>query len=161
MADRIDSRQKGNRVERDLCKILAERLGGSFSRTVGSGNRWSQAEMNRSAAGVFSGDICVPDDFRWTIECKGGYVDALNPLPGGRSVTIDGFIAQATSDAERCGRLPMVAWKRDRRPWLVMVRVADLSDGGFDSVLTYRGWAILTLSDLIDGRGRSFWFSGA
>ena len=70
---KVDGKKKGNRTELDLVKILNKRFGTGFSRSVGSGNRWSQVNhLPKHARDVFSGDLVVPEGFLFTIESKGG-----------------------------------------------------------------------------------------
>ena len=120
---KADGKQKGNRTELQLVKVLTQRFGDGFSRSVGSGNRWGQvANLPRHAQDVFSGDLIVPKRFRWALECKGGYsgIDINSVFVGGNK-ELDGFLQQVTMDAARCGRKPMLCWKRDRKPWLAFV----------------------------------------
>ena len=91
----VNSKKKGNRVELELCKKLTDHFGVDFSRSVGSGNRWGQVNyLPDHARKTLIGDICVPEHFKWVIECKGGYdtdVDFSSVLDGGCS-RIDEFI---------------------------------------------------------------------
>src|SRR6185437_9448584 len=69
-----NSGRKGKRGERSLIEELEERFPGKpFSRTIGSGNRWSQARLTEAAKKVFTGDIVTPEDFLFALECKHGY----------------------------------------------------------------------------------------
>lgn len=117
-----------------LVKILNNRFGGGFSRSVGSGNRWSQVtHLPKHAQEVFSGDLIVPQGFKWALESKGGYQNIdLNSVFVGGSRELDGFLDQVTKDAERCGRKPMLCWKRDRKPWLAFVATARPAALGLD-----------------------------
>src|SRR4051812_39447411 len=74
---KINSGNKGKNGERELCKLLTERFGQTFTRSVGSGNRWSQvANMPAHAIATYSGDLVPPSEsFLWVIECKMGYPD--------------------------------------------------------------------------------------
>lgn len=73
---KADGMKKGNRTELELVKMLNRRFGGDFSRSVGSGNRWGQVQhLPRHAQEVFSGDLIVPEGFKWVLESKGGYQD--------------------------------------------------------------------------------------
>ena len=58
--------------------MLTDFFGCSFTRSIGSGNRWGQVVLSEQAKQVFSGDICVPEGFKWVIECKGGYEDDMH-----------------------------------------------------------------------------------
>ena len=102
---KADGKKKGNRKELELAKILNQRFGGGFSRSVGSGNRWGQVSyLPKHAQDVFAGDLIVPQGFKWALESKGGYSDIdLNSVFVGGSKELDGFLDQVTKDAERCG----------------------------------------------------------
>lgn len=155
----MDSKGKGNRVERSLCKMFSDRFGREFTRSVGSGNRWGQVgSMCQSARHVFSGDICVPDGFLWTLECKGGYDSGMDPLPCSTGAVIDGFIEQASADATRSGRRPMVVWKRNRRPWVAILRWRDLPASRPEVMCIYGEWAIVPLEWLLSSTSEHYWF---
>ena len=71
---KADGGQKGKRGERELCKLFTKRFGKEFTRTIGSGNRWSQvASMPAHAKATFTGDICAPEGFLFSLESKNGY----------------------------------------------------------------------------------------
>ena len=122
---RLNSKVKGNRVERNLCKLLTAHFGRNFSRSVGSGNRWGQVTcMPEHARQTLSGDICPPENFKWVIECKGGYEDKidLNSALDGGCACLDEFVRQSAKDADFSHRKPIIIWKRSRKPWLAMLR---------------------------------------
>ncbi len=132
-------------------KIFNQRFGGGFSRSVGSGNRWGQvAHLPKHAQEVFSGDLIVPKGFKWAVESKGGYskIDMNSVFVGG-SKELDGFLNQVTKDAERCGRKPMLCWKRDRKPWLAFVPTKELIGHSFKYRLEYREWSAVALEELL------------
>jgi len=157
---RIKSGRKGKRVELELCKALNKRFTpllkdhsdwGKFSRTVGSGNRWGQnVHLSKKAKETYSGDIVVPENFRFTIESKGGYDDIdLNSAFEGGHKKLDEFLQQAKDDAERCSREPMLVWKKDRKPRLVFVKAKELSCKKIDYSLHYRDWTAIPYEYLI------------
>jgi hypothetical protein len=149
---KADGKKKGNRKELELSKILNQRFGGGFSRSVGSGNRWGQVScLPKHAQEVFSGDLIVPQGFRWALESKGGYADLdLNSVFVGGSKELDGFLDQVTKDAERCGRKPMLCWKRDRKPWLAFVPSKELEGHSFKYRLVYKEWSAVALKTLLE-----------
>jgi hypothetical protein len=148
---KADGKKKGNRTELELVKVFNQRFGGGFSRSVGSGNRWGQvAHLPKHAQEVFSGDLIVPQGFRWAVESKGGYQDIdLNSVFVVGSRELDGFLAQVTKDAERCGRRPMLCWKRDRKPWLAFVPTKEVEGHSFNYRLIYREWSAVALEELL------------
>lgn len=149
---KINGKKKGSRVERELSKILNKRFScEDFSRSVGSGNRWGQVNnLPKHARDVFSGDLIVPNNFKYCIESKGGYdgID-LNGVFSHGSSELDNFLEQAISDAHRCGRKPMLCWKRTRKSWLAFVKSEDLESMDFKYSLKYREWTGVLLEDLL------------
>jgi hypothetical protein len=148
---KADGKRKGNRVELDLVKIFNERFGGGFSRSVGSGNRWGQvAHLPKHAQEIFSGDLIVPKGFKWAVESKGGYseIDIDSVFVGGNKA-LDEFLDQVTKDAVRCGRKPMLCWKRDRKPWLAFVPTRELAGQTFEYLLSYKKWSAVALETLL------------
>jgi hypothetical protein len=147
---KADGKKKGNRVELSLSKILNERFGGGFSRSVGSGNRWGQvSSLPKHAQEVFSGDLIVPQGFKWAVESKGGYDIDLHSVFVGGSKELDGFLEQVTRDSERCGRKPMLCWKRDRKPWVAFVPTKELNGHAFKYRLVYKEWSAVALKTLL------------
>lgn len=158
---KINCKKKGNRVELELCKKLTARFGETFSRSVGSGNRWGQVtNIPEHAKQVFSGDICCPETFRWVIECKGGYdndVDFSGVHEGGCS-RIDEFIKQCLHDAEISHRNPIIVWKRSRQPWVAILRQIDVDVSGLDYYTKYRDWVVVSFDTLLNNTKKDFWY---
>ena len=125
---RLNSGGKGKRTERALVKLLNNRFGNGFSRSVGSGNRYSQvSHLPKHAQDTYSGDITALENFAFTIECKGGYDDVdLNAAFIDGITQIDEFLKQVSFDSERCGRKPIVTWKKNRKPWVAIIKTVDL-----------------------------------
>jgi Holliday junction resolvase len=147
---KINGKKKGNRIELELSKILNKRFGTGFSRSVGSGNRWSQVNnLPQHAKEVFSGDLVVPQGFKFVLESKGGYegID-LNSIFTKGSTELDGFLSQVSKDAKRCGRKPILCWKKKRRPWFCVVLTEDLPQK-FKYQLNYGNWSIIALEELL------------
>lgn len=148
---KADGKKKGNRTELGLVKVLTERFGAGFSRSVGSGNRWGQVtHLPKHAQDVFSGDLIVPKMFKWVLECKGGYdgID-LNSIFAKGNSQLDEFLEQVTKDSKRCDRKPMLCWKRDRKPWLAFVHTNELSGNQFKYRLMYKNWSAVDLGSLL------------
>ncbi|NBT57857.1 hypothetical protein EBT16_03635 [bacterium] len=166
---KIKSGKKGKRVELELVKNLNERFskvlaenpeGGKFSRSIGSGNRWSQnVHLSRAATNLYSGDIVCPEKFRFVLESKGGYndIDLCSAFEGGQS-ELDEFLKQVSSDSERCKRKPMLFWKKDRKPRIAFIRSEDLGKVSFKYAMKYREWTAVAYEDLM-GLDDSFFFS--
>lgn len=149
---KVDGKKKGNRTELDLVKTLNNRFGTGFSRSVGSGNRWSQVNhLPKHARDVFSGDLIVPEGFVFAIESKGGYdgIDMSSIFVRGNS-ELDKFLEQAEADANRCDRKPMLCWKKTRKPWLVFLHTQDLEGHHFKYKFIYGKWTAVALDYLLE-----------
>jgi hypothetical protein len=157
---RINTGRKGKRREREVAKILNERFGGGFSRTIGSGNRTKQVTfLPKHAQDTFSGDLVTPENFAFSIESKGGYddVDLVSVFDGGHG-QIDEFLAQAQFDADGCKKKPMVVWKKNRKPMLGIIRTTDLPSRDWEFKLTYKTWSIVSFDELLK-EDNKFWFT--
>lgn len=166
---KIKSGKKGKRVELELVKSLNARFSqtlsknssfGKFSRSVGSGNRWGQqVHLSRTATNIYSGDIVCPDNFRFVLESKGGYndIDLCSAFSGGSS-DLDGFLKQVSDDASRCGRKPMLLWKKDRKPRIAFLKLKDSPEAEFEYEMKYREWKAVSYDDLLK-QSDDFFFS--
>lgn len=153
---KINSSVKGKTNEREIVKILNSRFRelllkntswGLFSRTVGSGNRYSQASLSYTAKQVFSSDISCPPAFKFTIESKAGYdIDMCSAFVGNKE--LDGFLKQSVDDGEKSNKLPMVLWKKNRMPRLAFI-YSKILKSKFEYQMKYREWIIITLEDLL------------
>jgi len=172
--NKVDGKAKGDRTERNLCKFLGKHFGEEFSKAPGSGARTSQvAYLPEHAKKTLTGDICVPEGFKWVIECKGGYEDDMNLTNVCEGVAcLDEFIEQVTKDSEYCGRKPIIFWKRNRKPWLAILKIDDVPfkkpGVGYAAIdptpcletfILYKGWAILHLEALFEMTEKEFWFN--
>ena len=152
---------KGKRGEAGIVDVLNSRFTtifskypnwGQFSRSLGSGNRWGQkVKLSSAATETFSGDLSVPDHFKFTIEVKNGYddIDLFNSFTG-KNKPFDEFLEQATDDAERCGRNPLLIWKKTRKKPIAALHsfmpVNMILQNYFEYKLV---WTILLLDDLL------------
>jgi hypothetical protein len=151
---KVDGGKKGKRVEREIVGILNERFSHlenkTFSRSVGSGNRWGQVKnLPSHAKETLTGDLCCPEGFKFVIESKGGYnkID-LNSIFETGNTELDNFLQQVTDDSKRCGKIPLLVWKRDRRPWLAFMRTEDIT-GDYAYKITYREWTCVPIKELL------------
>ena len=165
---KIKSGKKGNRGELEIVKILNERFSkiisetpgiGSFSRSVGSGNRWGQkVDLSEAAKKVYSGDLTVPTNFLFTIESKNGYDDIdLMSAFSGKCKGLEDFLDQVTNDAERVGRKPLLVWKKTRKPRVAFLRSKDWKKKG-STMFFFKGWVALPLEELLEKTRDDFWF---
>ena len=157
---KVQGKAKGNRTELSLCKLLTKHFGEDFTRSLGSGNRWAQVSLSKSAKQAYTGDICVPEGFSWVIECKGGYEKDINltNVCDGNIARLDEFIEQVTRDAEYCDRKPIILWKRNRKPWLAIYREKDLPHHWFIRQIWYGDWRIVSFDALLRSTTRKIWF---
>ena len=146
----VNGNRKGKRGERGLAEIFTKRFGETFSRTIGSGNRWSQVNLSETAQNIFSGDLVTPDNFMFVLECKSGYnkITLDGVFEGGNS-DIDDFLDQVTKDSKRTKKKPMLLWKRDRKPWLAFLKTEDLI-GEYEYSLKYRAWTAVPLKKVLE-----------
>lgn len=151
-----DGSRKGKSKEREIVKILSDRFDLPFSRSIGSGNRWSQARLSETAKQIYSGDIVTPDNFLWLIESKGGYEEIdLNSIFLTGNKKLDSFLKQAELDSKRCNRKPMLLWKKDRKQWLAFIYTKELKQK-FKYKLIYRNWTAVALEELLKLENKFF-----
>jgi hypothetical protein len=161
---KINSSVKGKSGEREVVKILNDRFRtilsanpswGLFSRSIGSGNRFSQAVLSYNAKQIFSSDISCPPSFKFTIESKVGYdIDLCSAFVGSKE--LDSFLKQAVEDGEKSNKLPLVLWKKNRKPRLAFIHSVHVKKE-FEYSMKYREWTALTFSDLLSS-GDNFFF---
>lgn len=167
---KIKSGLKGKSAEREICHLLNERFskilsenpsGGAFSRSVGSGNRWGQKVILSDAAKqIYSGDITCPEKFLFVVESKKGYNDIdlclvfLGKCPG-----LDAFLKQVEEDAERVKRLPILVWKKDRKPAIAFIKQTCLyQTTGYTASIWFKDWLGLPFEELLAKTDDNFWF---
>lgn len=116
MANKINSRTKGNKFERDVAKWFQKWTGYEFGRVPSSGGlRWKKTDN-------ITGDITCTDDkhsrrFPYSIECK--FYNELkfeHILLGNKSCKIMGFWEQCKSDAARANKVPMLIMRYNQMP---------------------------------------------
>ena len=171
---KIKSGAKGKGQERELAKTLNERFTkilaehptwGAFSRR--SGNRWGQhVVLSESAKQVYSGDLTCPEHFKFVVESKKGYNDIdLNAAFDGACRGLDEFLQQVSDDAKRVDRMPLLVWKKDRKPALAFlkgqpgeIQVKLLNEGISPVFMSYLEWTAVRLEDLLL-LPDDFWFA--
>jgi hypothetical protein len=106
--------------------------------------------LPKHARDVVSGDLIVPEGFKFAIESKGGYdaIDINSIWVRGNS-ELDSFLKQAYDDGMRCGRMPMMCWKKTRKPWIAFVLTKDLGDREFKYSIKYNEWTGVALEHLL------------
>lgn len=113
---KVNSKQKGGRFERAICKWFTEWTGYEFNRVPASGGlRWKNAENITS-------DVACTDSkhsrrFCFSIECKSySELKFEHILLEKKSCKILKFWEQAREDAHRAGKLPMLIMKYNGMP---------------------------------------------
>lgn len=157
---RLNSKDKGKRGERDLCKVFSERFPNrkGFSRVIGSGAHGHGFMLTEQAKEVYTGDVVCPDGFRFSVECKYGYdhIDLCTLFEGGNK-DIDKFLDQASKDAARVGKLPMLCWKKPRGGWLAFTKDVD-SLLVFNTFMQYKIWTVVSLAEMLERLTDEFFF---
>ena len=125
---KINSKQKGNRNEREFVKILNERfnLENGFSRVPMSGawgtNNRTMRDTSGQALDVLSGDLICPQGFKFSIEIKSridfNFWDMLNE--GNENTDIDSWLYQASHDASCTKKEPLLVIKiNNKKPFVL------------------------------------------
>ena len=151
----INIRSKGQKGERDLCKILNDRFSTkAFKRSVQSGaftggkNSHRADDLTSEQSSVFIGDIITPPDFLYTIEhkciAKFDFWDIHN-----KNSQFWKWIQQAERDAVRANRDFMLVIKPNLKPRLVVM--ADNAKCYFPShmYILCKGLVVMLLDDLL------------
>lgn len=169
---KIKSGRKGKRGELLIVKrlnarfstLLAENNWGCFSRSVGSGNRWGQnVVLSAAASNVYSGDLTCPENFKFVIESKNGY-NNVDVAAGKAIKTFESFLSQVSDDAKRCGRKPVLIWKKDHQPATAFFKIVELQEyfqgrdlEDFFSVCLYYGdWVGVPLEETLEFSSKGF-----
>jgi Holliday junction resolvase len=117
---KVNSRAKGSTFERQIAKILNDRLGTTeFSRTPGSG-AFATTHTLPDHLKIY-GDLITPQNFKYCLECKKGYNNQNLYSLYNHSSDFWKFIDQCQKDSEKCGKIPMVIFKQDRQPTLAII----------------------------------------
>ena len=155
---KINCGKKGKRVERELAKLLNDRFGGGFSRSVGSGNRYSQvSNLPKHAQDTFSGDLVCPVNFAFVFESKGGYEDIdLNSIFDDGVTQLDDFLKQAEDESSRTGRKPILVWKKNRKPWIAFLKTINLPHLDWNYRLIYKDWSAVSFKELLTNSNEYF-----
>ncbi len=157
---RINSKQKGNRVELEIVKILEKRFGeGKFRRTPQSGslvggiNKKKSENLDISQIDTLSSDIICPPTFRFVIEVKGrkeaSFWDLFN-----ESAELKQWLEQVETDASFVKKESMLIIKYNRKPLIVYTRTCINKICKFTVMPTF--WYCHLLEDLLK-LPDSFW----
>lgn len=125
----INSKQKGNSNERELTHILNKRFEGyTFARSVSSGaytggmNQSRAETLTEEQKLVFSGDIRVPVNFKFTIEHKAyaeaSFWDLFNP-----GSDLFKWYEQSSIDAKNVGKEPLLIVKYNNHKRIAFIKM--------------------------------------
>ena len=155
---RLNSGVKGKSGEREIVKLFNTRFAdllaknpdwGEFHRVVGSGNRWSQANLSNRSEEMYSGDILC-ENLKFVIESKNGYDDVdLTTIFEEGNRELDSFLQQVTDDSVRSGKKPLLIWKKTRKPRLAFLHL-DCYQALFPTTMHYKDWTVVLLDKLLE-----------
>ena len=91
----------------------------AFSRTPGSGAFATTHSLPEHLK--IYGDLITPYKFKYCIECKKGYNNINLYSLYNNSTEIWDFLRQCEKDSKKCGKIPMVILKQDRKPILSFI----------------------------------------
>lgn len=160
---KVNSRAKGSTFERQIAKILNDRLGTTeFSRTPGSG-AFATTHSLPDHLKIY-GDLITPQNFRYCIECKKGYNNQNLYSLFNKSSEFWKFIEQCQKDSEKCGKLPMVIFKQDRQPTLAIiphyVRMSkDYPNIQVEDIETLNKYKVYLFDEILKKETDQFWMS--
>ena len=135
---RKNSRAKGKRGERALLDPLTKWWGYKFHRTPSSGAWGTQHGRDDMAQDI----VCDDPNFPFDIECKNAEGWHLEKLLTAPKNDIYQWWAQAASQCAPNKR-PMLCFKRNRHPFLVITRNEDTPDDAQDYGPVFTLWPIL------------------
>lgn len=116
MARRVNSRAKGSRFERVVCKSFESWSGYEFSRTPASGGlRWKKTD--NISSDVVCSDPKHSRKFPFSVEVKNYQnIKFEHLLLGNKTCKIHDFWEQATEDANRAKKLPVLIMRYNSMP---------------------------------------------
>jgi len=139
----MNSKQKGNRWELEVCHIFEEVFNDKFMRTPSSGglfgkNNRSRADgMKDSTKEDLSADIITPKDFPYSIECKNYNDLAFHQILQGYCAQLNEWIEQASSDAKFIGKKMLIVMKLKRKGAFVCLNKEDVNESLYKNKFYY------------------------
>lgn len=160
---KVNSRAKGSSFERQIAKLLNDRLGTSeFSRTPGSG-AFATTHSLPDHLKIY-GDLITPQNFRYCIECKKGYNNQNLYSLFNKSSEFWKFIEQCQKDSDKCDKLPMVIFKQDRQPTLLIIpHHVELGQSQYyiqiENINTQAKYKVYLFDEILKAEPDHFWMS--
>lgn len=144
------SRDKGNRGQRDVAKLLSPWWGADFASTPMSGGfatKRFRDEWNAAA------DVVTPaEDFPFSVEVKWQEDWILDQLLTSDVCKVWKWWEQCVDEAPE-GMIPLLVFKRNRQPWLYMMWTIDAGGGGPEWQSSRHFWVIPPKTWYWDGYG--------
>ena len=145
---RINSKQKGNRAERDCAKIFNKRFPDyTFKRVPQSGaifgqsNKENTEKIDEEIKTTLSGDIMCPLNFKFSVEHKAyekpDFWDLFN-----ESSDLHNWMKQCQGDADFAHKFPMLIVKYNNKKRLVFTHFKFN-----DYIFEHNGWYCYWLDD--------------
>ncbi len=100
----INSRQKGNRFEREIAKVLSN---------------WAGETFQRRSMGYVGSDLITPNDFPFAVEVKNNKADILDIFR--YKSELNGWWAQALAQSVSEGKEPLLAFKHGQKGRYFMI----------------------------------------
>lgn len=156
---KINSKDKGNRFERKICKVLNEKFQTTeFARSPGSGAFATTHNLPEHLK--VHGDILTPKNFRFVIECKSGYnKESLSSVFNEKS-QLRKFIIQAKRDSEAEKKsFMLIVGQNNQKPIIitntfVIVDIKPYLNIMIDSEV----YKMMLLEDFLKVEDTYFWF---
>ena len=150
----IQSKKKGNAFERQICEILRNRFNTSFSRVPTSGAiaTAQKEELSDEAKEMLSGDIIVPKNFKFSVECKSRKAFSLWELLGdAKEIEWIEWFEQAAIDANRAKKEPLLIMKYNNRKILAAIdkKFANEIKNIHINYIIYDGMIVCLLNKLL------------
>ena len=125
----VNSKQKGNTFERDVCAHFERIFGGTFKRVPQSGafGTVNSAVLNTHMKETLTGDIICPEGFRFSVECKSYKSIPWHHIVAGSCKQLDKWIGQSEKDAILAGKDALIVFKIVRQG-IFMVFDTDVID---------------------------------
>lgn len=159
----MPSKNKGNRGELLICKILRRRFPGiTFTRSPDSGartggtNREKMKNLPWEAKITFVSDIIVPANFEFVIESKFYEQISFWELLSDKS-NWNKWIKQVEEDAKFVEREPLLIIKYNMHKHIVLIRACFTKIKKKDILLTWNGYVVLEFEKMLEYED-DFWF---
>ena len=153
----VMSKKKGNRVEREIAKILKGRFNLEFCRVPQSGavaTVKKNTSLREDAKEILSGDIITPENFRFSIEVKSRKGFSFFDFFSEKS-ELKSWLKQAEEESEISNKFPLLIVKINYQPIFVMFKASR----NFSEFL-YNSWQIMLIEDFLSLADNVFldWF---